>query len=260
MRDVGMSEDVPSQRRIPCVGGGDVGVANEERIMAVSAMLAPQRQRPSAAELSAFVMRETRVERTALVPEIGLHLATSPRLIFQAADDLMDSRLGARPYWAFAWPGGQALARYLLDHPDLVAGRRVLDVGAGSGLSAIAAAMAGAGHVLATDTDPLAAVACAMNARANGVTVDVSTADVLAAPPSADVLLIGDLVYEPDLLIRVGAMIDAAVAAGTTVLYGDRTSARRPMRRDFKLIDERVAALTPALVDDFVERARVWRV
>lgn len=218
------------------------------------------RHRPSTAELATFVMRETQLGRTALVPEIALHLATVPRLIFQAADDLMDGALGARPYWAFAWPGGQVLARNLLDHPEIVTGKRVVDVGAGSGLGAIAAALAGAAHVLATDTDPLAAVACAMNAAVNRVDIDVSTADVLAAPPAADVLLIGDLAYDPDLLMRVGAMIDAAVAVGTTIVYADRTSARRPVRRDFKLIAECEAALTPALVEDFVERARVWRV
>jgi predicted nicotinamide N-methyase len=227
--------------------------------MIMQAAHAPVRPRPTPAEFAAFVRRQTSVGRAALVPEIALRLATEPRLIFQAADDLVDGGLGARPYWAFAWPGGQALARRLLDHPDLVAGKRVLDVGAGSGLGAIAAAMAGATSVLATDTDPLAAIACALNAAENGVAIDVSTADVLGAPPVADVLLIGDLVYEPDLLIRVGAMIDAAISAGTTVLYGDRTSARRPARRDFRLIDEREAALTPALVDDFVERARVWQ-
>jgi predicted nicotinamide N-methyase len=120
--------------------------------------------------------------------------------------------------------------------------------------------MAGAVRVLATDIDPLAVTACAMNAAANNLTIDVTMADVLAAPPAADVMLIGDLVYEPDLLDRVGAMIDAAVRRGTVVIYADRTSARRPPRRDFRVIVEQEAPLTPPLVEDFVERARVWRV
>lgn len=208
--------------------------------------------------LTRFVETHTRLGTTPLVPEISLSLATAARNIFVAADEFMDGRLGSRPYWAFAWPGGQALARTILDEPHLVRGRKVLDIGAGSALGAIAALKAGATSALAADIDPLAVAAAALNARANGVVLTTTTDDLLGATPDADVVIVGDLVYEPDLLVRVGAFLDAARAAGVTILYGDRTSARRP-RHDFVLHAEYEAPLMPPLVDDFVERARVWR-
>src|SRR5262249_7539388 len=126
------------------------------------------------------------------------------------------------PYWAFAWAGGQALARYLLDAPDNVAGMRVLDLGSGSGLSAIAAARAGAASVLAVDIDPVALAAIALNAAANGVAVPTSAEDLLdRAPGPFDVVLVGDLFYERALAERVERFIDAAAAAGALVLIGD---------------------------------------
>jgi predicted nicotinamide N-methyase len=208
--------------------------------------------------LTTFVVAETHLVAPPLAPEIPLHLARYARDIFVEADLLMDGRLGSRPYWAFAWPGGQALARYILDHPELIAGKRILDVGAGSAIGAIAALKAGARSALAADIDPLADVAAGLNARANGVEMATTTADLLGIEPDCDVLLIGDLVYEPDLQIRVGALLDAAIAQGIPVLYADRTSARRP-RRDFTLLAEYEAPLTPPLVDNFIERARIWQ-
>lgn len=214
--------------------------------------------RMSVDDLDRFVARETDLVASALVPEVRLHLARAPRDIFVAADTLMDGGLGSRPYWAFAWPGGQGLARYILDNPALVRGRDVLDIGAGSGLGGIAALMAGARSALAADIDPLAVAACRVNATANNVSLAITQEDLLGEPPEADVIVVGDLVYEPDLQMRVGAFLDAAVAAGALVLYGDRTSARRP-RRKLALLADYEAPLTPPLVDDFVERARVWR-
>ena len=211
----------------------------------------------SASDLIAFIKREAALGASVLVPEVRLYLARDARLIFSAAESFLDGGLGSRPYWSFAWPGGQGLARYLLDNPQLVAGKRVLDLGAGSALGAIAAMKAGARSALASDIDPLAVVAGRLNAEANGVSVDVTSADLLGSKPEADVVLIGDLVYEPDLQIRVGALLEAARTAGIPVLYADRTSARRP-RHNFSLLAEYEAPLTPALVDDFIERARVW--
>jgi predicted nicotinamide N-methyase len=206
-----------------------------------------------------FVATHTHHARAALVPEIVLHLAKDARGIFEAADTFVDSGLGARPYWAYAWPGGQALARYVLDHSDLVRGKRILDVGAGSAIASIAAMKAGATRARAADIDPVACAAARMNAELNGVFIDITSLDLLGAPVDCDVLIIGDLVYEPDLKTRVAALIDAAIAANVTVLYGDRTSARRPPQR-FHLLEEYEAPLTPPLVEDFVERARVWRI
>jgi predicted nicotinamide N-methyase len=210
------------------------------------------------AAVERFVAAQTSLGSMTLVPEIVLHLANAPRNIFVAADEFVDGGLGSRPYWAFAWPGGQGLARTILDRPELVAGKRVLDIGAGSAIGAIAALKAGATSALAADIDPLADAASRMNGLANGVTLQTTMDDLLGNTPDADIILIGDLVYEPDLLIRVSAFMLAAVARGAVVLYGDRTSARRP-RHDFQLMVEYEAPLTPPLVDDFIERSRVWR-
>jgi predicted nicotinamide N-methyase len=207
--------------------------------------------------LERFVATETDIVRVPLIAELELHLARDPRGIFSAAEALVDGGLEHRPYWAFAWPGGQGLARYLMDNPGLVRGKRVLDVGAGSALGAIAAMKAGAASARAADIDPLACAAARANAKLNGVTIDVTAHDLLGRKPDADVILIGDLAYEPELVFRVGAFIAEAQKAQIPVLYGDRTSARRP-RADFKLIVEYEAPLVPALVEDFIERARVW--
>jgi predicted nicotinamide N-methyase len=208
--------------------------------------------------LAAFVVHETSLGTAQLVPEVTLHLARHARDIFVAADAFMDGRLGSRPYWAYAWPGGQGLARYILDHPERVAGKRVLDLGSGSAIGAIAALKAGAASALAADIDPLADAAAQLNGAANSVALATTTEDLLGQFPDTDIILIGDLVYEPDLQMRVSATLNDAVARGIPVLYGDRTSARRP-RKDFALLADYEAPLTPALVDDFIERARVWQ-
>lgn len=208
-------------------------------------------------DLERFVAQNTTVGTAVLVPEIKLRLATSARSIFVDADALMDGHLGCRPYWAFAWPGGQGLSRYILDNPHLVAGKRVLDVGSGSAMAAIASLKAGARSALAADIDPLADTAARMNGQLNGVDLATTREDLLSAKPAVDIVVIGDLVYEPDLQIRVAAFLNTLKQSGIPVLYGDRTTARRP-RQDFELIIEYEAPLTPALVDDFIERARVW--
>ena len=206
----------------------------------------------------AFVISHTVVIAPPLVPEIKLHLARNSHTIFQAAHDLVAGGLGERPYWAFAWPGGQALSRYILDHPDLVAGRAVLDLGAGSAMAAIAAMRAGATHAIAADVDPLSAAAAGLNADLNSVSLTVTTDDLLGLECDADLIIIGDLVYEPDLQDRVGAFIERHRKRGVPFLYGDRTTARRPPG-SFRMLDEYEAPLTPALQDDHIERARVWQ-
>lgn len=143
------------------------------------------------------------VEPVPLVPEIRLHQANDMQGLWEAIGS------EAPPYWAFAWLGGQALARHLLD-TDVVRGQRVLDLATGSGLVAIAAAKAGASSVLAVDIDPLAGEAVAANAAANGVTVGFAEQDLLAGPPpSADVVLAGDVLYEKELATRVLAWLGA---------------------------------------------------
>jgi len=208
--------------------------------------------------LETAVRHQTLLTTTALVPEIRLHLARDPTGIFAAIDAL--ERPGDRypPYWAFAWPGGQAMARLLLDRPERVAGKRVLDIGTGSGIAAIAAARAGAARVLAVDIDPLATVAVELNAAANGVGLATLTGDVLGDLPAADVVLIGDLVYEPELQTRMAATLETARRQGLDVLIADRTSARRPPVALDALADYD-APLTPPLPAHAFERARIWR-
>ena len=145
------------------------------------------------------VRRNTTVQRAPLVPEIALHLAEDIEALWRVVGED-----GPPPYWAFAWLGGQALARYVLDHPAEVAGQRVLDLATGSGLVALAAAQAGAVAVTAVDIDPLSAAAVRLNAALNDVPVDVVLADLLTGePPDVDVILAGDVCYDRDMTPRV---------------------------------------------------------
>ena len=164
------------------------------------------------------------------------------------------------PYWAFAWAGGQALARYILDNPALFTGQRVLDLGAGSGLTAIAAMKAGAAHVLAADIDTVALAATAINAIENEVRVDTTADDLLTAPPSDfDVILVGDLFYERQLAASVIAFIDAAAKGGALVLIGDPQRNYFPKGR-FTLAAEYQVAVTRDLEDALIKKTAVWRV
>ncbi len=191
-----------------------------------------------------------------LVPEIKLHLATTPREILRASAVNKINR-AEPPYWAFAWPGGQALARFILDNPELVEGKHVLDVGAGSGLASIAATKAGASVAIANDIDPLAAAVSELNGRLNGADIEASTEDLLDRSVKAGLIVIGDLVYEPRLETRVEAFLLRAQAAGIPVLFGDRVSSRLPSL-PFKQIAEFETVVAPPLEEGYVEIARVW--
>jgi len=147
-------------------------------------------------EAGDFIRAHTRLAVAPLVPEFGLHLASEITPIWQATEDWLARRNIAPPFWAFAWPGGQALARYILDHPEVVAGRRVLDFAAGGGIAALAAARAGAALVEAADIDALAIAAVALNAAANAVQVHGLAGDVVGAGCRWDVILCGDICYE----------------------------------------------------------------
>ena len=169
-----------------------------------------------------FVCRHTAIAAPPLVPEIRLHLATEITPIWQATEESLARGAVPPPFWAFAWAGGQALARYLLDHPEAVAGRFVVDFGAGSGLVAIAAAKAGAAHVLATEIDHLAATAIAENARLNEVEVTVRLADVIGtADPLWEVITAGDVCYEQPMAGRATAWLRGLAGRGRLVLLGD---------------------------------------
>jgi predicted nicotinamide N-methyase len=176
-----------------------------------------------------FVRRNTQIASPPLVPEIALHLATEMTPIWQATEEELARGAVPPPFWAFAWAGGQALARYLLDHPDLVRGREVLDIGSGSGIVAIAAAKAGASRVVAAEIDPFAAAAILLNARQNGVTIAVDTRDLLDRGPAGwGVALAGDICYEEPMSSRAMALLRRIAARGRLALLGDPGRAYLP--------------------------------
>jgi predicted nicotinamide N-methyase len=177
---------------------------------------------PAPAVPAAFVRAHTRVERPALVPEVRLHVAADVVALWEAMETERVGPADEPPFWAAAWPGGQALARYVLDHPQVVEGRTVLDLGAGSGLVAVAALLAGARSVVASDPDPYSATAVAVNAELNGVgPVDV-VGDVLdTGAPALDVVLAGDVCYDRAMTERVLPFLGMAWLDGATVLLGD---------------------------------------
>lgn len=179
--------------------------------------------------LEAFIQQRLPLEPVPGVPEIRLHRAEPSSGLMRLAD--ADPDFGS-PYWARPWGGGLALARHVLDHPQIVAGQRVLDLGAGSGLVAIAAAMAGAGEVRAVDIDPYAITATRLNAAANGVAIAVAQADLLDGdPPDIELILVGDLFYDPDLATRAEAFLRRCLAAGIGVLIGDPLRTPLPTAR-----------------------------
>jgi predicted nicotinamide N-methyase len=206
-----------------------------------------------------FVRRNTVVAAPPLVPEIRLHLATEITPIWQATEETLARNAMPPPFWAFAWAGGQALARYLLDHPDLVAGRLVLDFGAGSGLVAIAAARAGAASVAAAEIDHFAAAAIAANAALNEVAVAVTTTNVLeAVDASWEVVTAGDVCYEQPMAGQVTTWLLALARRGSLVLLGDPGRAYLPQRN----LVERARYIVPTsreLEDRDTREGIVWQ-
>jgi len=155
----------------------------------------------------AFITANATLTPPPLVPEIKLYLASEVVPLWRATEEELAEIGVPPPYWAFAWAGGQALARYLLDNPDIVAGKRVLDIGAGSGLVAVAAAKAGAASVLAADIDGFSCAATRLNADANHCMVAVTQEDLIGATGNWDVILVGDLFYERPLAERLLAWL-----------------------------------------------------
>jgi predicted nicotinamide N-methyase len=170
---------------------------------------------------AAFIRANTALVTPPLVPEIKLHLATEVVPLWRLTEEELQAQGIPPPYWAFAWAGGQALARYILDHRDLVAGSAVLDFGSGSGLVAIAAKLAGA-SVVAADIDFFATAAIALNAEANGCAgLDTTDDDLTGSDIGWDAILVGDMCYERPLAERLIAWLGQAAAAGKLVLLGD---------------------------------------
>ncbi len=205
---------------------------------------------------AAFIRAHTRIERPALVPEVRLHVAADVVALWEAMESEQVGPAEEPPFWAAAWPGGLALARYVLDHPEVVAGRTILDLGAGSGLVAVAALLGGAASVTASDPDPYSAAAVAVNAATNGVgPIDV-VGDVLDEdPPDVDVVLAGDVCYDRAMTERVLPFLN-----GATVLLGDPGRPYLPREglleaAAYDVADTEPSPNPPALV----RRTTVWR-
>jgi predicted nicotinamide N-methyase len=208
----------------------------------------------------AFIRANTQLSAPPLVPELKLYLAAESLPIWQKTEDELGQLNVPPPYWAFAWAGGQALARYILDTPTTTRGTRVLDLGTGSGLTALAAMRAGATSVLAADIDTLALAAVRLNAEANGITLETTAVNLLAqAPQPFDVVLVGDLFYERQLADAVISYIDAAHAQGARILIGDPQRNYFPKTRFTQVAEYRVP-VTRELEDSEIKRTAVWEV
>lgn len=168
-----------------------------------------------------FVLANTRLDSTPLLPDMKLHLASAVTPLWEATEATLEKEGLPPPYWAFAWVGGQAVARFLLDRPVYVGGLRVLDFAAGSGVSGIAAAMAGAASVEAAEIDAFSGAAIELNAEANGVAVTVFLEDLVGTEGRWDVVLAGDVCYERPMAERVFAWLRKLAGEGTRVILGD---------------------------------------
>ena len=207
---------------------------------------------------AAFIRSHTRLQPVPHAPEISLWLADEITPIWRLTEEELGEMGVPPPFWAFAWAGGQALSRYLLDHPHEVAGKRVLDFAAGSGLVGVAAMKAGAASVLCADIDPFCQAAVAANAQANGVTLTFNQTDLLdSAPPDVEVICAGDICYERPMTEAVLAWLAQARARGTRVLIGD------PHRTYFKaeglsFLAEYQVPTTRELEDFAIKRSSVF--
>ncbi|MCR5877477.1 methyltransferase [Phenylobacterium sp. J367] len=213
----------------------------------------------------AFIIENTRPQHPPHTPELVLQLADEITPIWRMTEEALAEIGLPPPFWAFAWAGGQALARYVIDHPEIVAGKRVVDFASGSGIVGIAALKAGAAQVLCADIDPFCDAALTLNAEANRVSADFTDANLLDAPPPrwADVLLAGDICYEKPLADRVLAWLAEGRAAGADVLIGDPGRSYFPRAKDgygglVKLAEYQVAT-TRELEDFEVKKTSVWR-
>jgi predicted nicotinamide N-methyase len=222
---------------------------------------ADQDQPDARLDPAAFIRANTRLQPVPNASEIVLHLADEAVPLWQRTEDELGQMGLPPPFWAFAWAGGQALARYVLDNPAKVAGKRVLDLASGSGLVAIAAAKVGAAPVVATEIDAFAVAAIPLNAAANNAYVDVEMRDLLddkvAEASRYDAILVGDLFYERDTAARVLDFLRRHATAGARVLIGDPGRTYLPRDALTQLAEYRVP-VTRELEDAEIKRACVW--
>lgn len=214
----------------------------------------------ASADPAGFIRRNTALHEPPLVPEVKLHLATEIVPIWQMTEEELEKSGLPPPFWAFAWAGGQALSRYILDNPDIVLGKSVLDFGAGSGLIGIAAAKAGAKFVLSADIDNFAVEAIRINAASNGVTVEATAEDLVGVENRGwEVILVGDMCYERPLAERIEAWLRRLAGEGVTVLIGDPGRTYLPKTGLEKIVSYAVMT-TRELEDTDVRNTSVWRV
>lgn len=205
-----------------------------------------------------FIAANTRLQTVPHAPEISLWLADEITPLWRLTEEELGEMGLPPPFWAFAWAGGQALARWLLDNPDQIAGKRVIDLATGSGLVAVAAMKAGAASVLAADIDPFCAAAVAANARSNGVEIAFTDANLLnIPPPPADLICAGDVFYEKPMAEAVLKWLKQAQANGSRVIVGDPGRTYFP-KSGLTLLAEYTVPTTRELEDQEVKRSRVW--
>jgi predicted nicotinamide N-methyase len=205
-----------------------------------------------------FIRDNTRLQAPPHAPEIRLYLADEITPIWRMTEEELGEMGLPPPFWAFAWAGGQAIARYLLDNPEIVTGKSVVDFASGSGLVAIAAKLAGAAHVLASDIDSFCEAAVAANAQANEVRIAFTDEDLLDdEPPTVDLICAGDVCYEKPMAERVMAWLKVARSRGTQVLVGDPGRTYFPREGLIKLAEYQVPT-TRELEDMEVKKSGVW--
>jgi predicted nicotinamide N-methyase len=213
------------------------------------------------ADAAAFVREHTFLTTVPFLPEMKMFLTDEAIPLWEKTEEVTGGPGLAPPFWAFPWAGGQALARYVLDNPALVAGRRVLDLASGSGLVAVAAARSGATHVIANEIDGYADAAIALNAEANGVIIERRLEDLLDRPAAdfdAEVVLAGDVFYSREMTRRMLAFLQRCKTAGAIVLAGDPGRAYLP-RDHFDLVAEYDVPVIRDLEDADIKRTTVWR-
>ena len=214
----------------------------------------------AAADPAGFVRRNTALHEPPLVPEVKLHLASEIVPIWQMTEEELEKSGLPPPFWAFAWAGGQALSRYILDNPDIVSGKDVLDFGAGSGLIGVSAAKAGAKSVLSADIDNSAVEAIMLNAEANGVEIDATAEDLVGVENRGwQVILVGDMCYERPLAERIEVWLRRLASEGAVVLIGDPGRTYLPKTGLRKLVSYAVMT-TRELEDTDVRNTSVWHV
>jgi predicted nicotinamide N-methyase len=205
-----------------------------------------------------FILANTDVTPPPHVPEIRLHLATEAHDLWLKTEEELQAIGLPPPFWAFAWAGGQGLARYILDHPDTVAGKRVLDFATGSGLVAIAAKQAGATRVLAADIDPWTETAVRLNAAENDVEISFTSQDLIGRDIEEDVVLAGDVFYDRGMADLLIPWFTRLSGAGKVVLVGDPGRSYCPKDRLTQMAVYQVP-VTRALEDSEVKKTTVWR-